>query len=134
MSLMQELFADTADQIAELSAERGQNFGGGEMLFPAEGTELAGTSETRQAETYQRQLEAAEQEGDQESANYYRFCMDRARTEISFGNSREGFSDGHSESYWLEKAGKEYAKNGKTASYDLYIKRAGEAHAAGKKR
>lgn len=54
----------------------------------------------------------------------------KENNDISFGSSREGFSAGHSESYWKEKAGKELVEKGKTSSYELYMKRAGEAAAA----
>ena len=112
------------------------------------------TDETRQRELLERMehlqalLEEARNAGDIDVANYYESKVERlqtqlesfggkmeesggGRSEISFGSSREGFSCGHSESYWKEKAGEELAENGKTSSYDLYLKRAGEAAAAG---
>lgn len=98
-----------------------------------------------QKETLQAQLEAAQEAGNAEKANFFNGEIARldemlARMEgmsdnpvkgqeISFGNSREGFSDGHSESYWKKKAGEEYVKNGESSSYKLYVKRAGEAKA-----
>ena len=42
--------------------------------------------------------------------------------DIAFGNSRDGFSRGHSSSYWKEMAAEEYAENGKSASYIYYMK------------
>lgn len=42
--------------------------------------------------------------------------------DIAFGNSRDGFSRGHSSSYWKEMAAEEYAENGKSASYNYYMK------------
>lgn len=49
--------------------------------------------------------------------------------EVSFGNSRDGFSCGHSESYWKEKMAEEIVENGKSSSYYLYKKRLEEAAA-----
>lgn len=99
----------------------------------------------RQREMMQAQLEAAQEAGNAEKANFFNGEIAKldemfARTEemsdnqtkvqkISFGSSREGFNGGHSESYWKQKAGEEYVKNGESASYKLYIKRAGEAKA-----
>lgn len=99
---------------------------------------------------YQSEIDTAVKEGNPERENYYKSKLERLQeqmygthqgavsetsdgrpargSELSFG-SREGYSDGHSESYWAEKAGKELAEHGKTASYDLYMKRLGEAKA-----
>lgn len=117
------------------------------MEFIPEAMELAestGMSELlEQKETLQGQLEAAQEAGNVEKANFFRGELVRldeklARQtepaggmsrELSFGRS-EGFSGGHSESYWLEKAGKEAVEHGTTTTgYKLYMKRAAEARA-----
>lgn len=98
-----------------------------------------------QKEMLQAQMEAAQEAGNVEKVNFFNGEITKLdemlaqakempdnRTKahmISFGSSREGFSGGHSESYWLQKAGEEYVKNGKSESYKLYLKRAGEAKA-----
>ncbi len=43
-------------------------------------------------------------------------------SDIAFGNSRDGFSRGHSSSYWKDMAEEEYKEKGNTASYKYYIK------------
>lgn len=114
-----------------------------EAMETIEGTEM--NELLGQRETLQAQLEAAQEAGNVEKANFFNGeiakldemlaqaeGMSDNQTkgqEISFGSSREGFSGGHSESYWKQKAGEEYVKNGESASYKLYIKRAGEAKA-----
>lgn len=111
-----------------------------ETVEDTEMNELMGQKETLQA-----QLEAAKEAGNVEKANFFNGEISRLDEmlaqaegmsdnqtkgqEISFGSSREGFSGGHSESYWKQKAGEEYVKNGKSTSYKLYMKRAGEAKA-----
>lgn len=114
-----------------------------EAMETIEGTEM--NEMLGQREMMQAQLEAAQEAGNVEKANFFNGEIAKldemlARMEgisdnqtkvqkISFGSSREGFSGGHSESYWKQKAGEEYVKNGESASYKLYIKRAGEAKA-----
>lgn len=118
------------------------------MEFIPEAMELAestGMSELlEQKEALQGQLEAAQEAGNMEKANFFRGELARvdeklarqAETtggigkELSFGRS-EGRSDGHSESYWREKALKEAAEHPEkeTTGYKLYVKRADEARA-----
>lgn len=108
-------------------------------------TESFGMSELlEQKEALQGQLETAQEAGNMEKANFFRGELARldeklARQaepaggmsrELSFGRS-EGFSGGHSESYWLEKAAKEAVEHPEkeTTGYKLYMKRAAEARA-----
>lgn len=114
-----------------------------ETMETVEGTEM--NELLGQRETLQAQLEAAQEAGNVEKANFFNgeiVKLDEMLAqregmsdnqikgqEISFGSSKEGFSGGHSESYWKKKAGEEYVKNGESASYKLYMKRAGEAKA-----
>ena len=98
---------------------------------------------------YQAEIDEARESGNLERESHYKAKLESLKEqltvsessqseeevkpfkgqELSFGNSREGFSDGHSESYWAKKAGEELAKNGKTSSYHLYMKRLAEAKA-----
>ena len=116
------------------------------MEFMAEAMELVegtGMSDLlERKEVLQGQLEAAQEAGNVEKVNFLSSELGKLDEqvaqqaeiadgigrgqEISFG---EGYSDGHSESYWRKKAGIEYVKNGKSTSYKLYVKRAGEAKA-----
>lgn len=119
------------------------------MEFISEAMETTKSTEMSellgQRETLQAQMEAAQEAGNVEKANFFNGEIAKLdeilaqeegmsdnqtkEQEISFGSSREGFSGGHSESYWKKKAGEEYVKNGESASYKHYIKRAGEAKA-----
>ena len=119
----------------------------GGMEFIPEAVELSESAEMsellEQKEALQGQLEVAQEAGNVEKANFFRGELARldeklaqqAETtgcigrELSFGRS-EGRSDGHSESYWREKAVKEAAEHGTTTTgYKLYVKRADEARA-----
>lgn len=98
-------------------------------------------------EKLQSQLETELVAGNTEKVNYLKGRIEELKTQItkvetkskesdnmkdsqiSFGSTKEGFSDGHSESYWKKKAGEEYIKNGESSSYKFYLKRAGEAKA-----
>ena len=111
-----------------------------EAIETTESTEISKLQETLQA-----QLEAAQEAGNVEKANFYSGEISRLNElstqvegasevqerghEISFGSTKDGFSGHHSETYWKEKAGKEYAEHGNSPSYKYYIKRAGEAKA-----
>ena len=112
-----------------------------EAVELAESAGMSGLLE--QKEVLQGQMEAAQEAGNMEKANFFRGELARldeklaqqAETtggmgrELSFGRS-EGRSDGHTESYWREKALKEAAEHGTTTTgYKLYVKRADEARA-----
>lgn len=60
--------------------------------------------------------------GDQCSGTSAVTDCNQKRSDIAFGNTRDGFSRGHSSSYWKEMAAEEYAKNGNSASYKYYMK------------
>ena len=110
-----------------------------EAMELAEGTEMSELLEQRDA--LQGQLEAAQKAGNTEKANFFRGELAKldeqlaqqaesadgigGGQEISFG---KGYSGGHSESYWKDKAAEEYAKNGESAYYKKCLKHAGEAH------
>lgn len=116
------------------------------MEFMSEAIELAKDTEMgellEQKEMLQGQLEAAQEAGNIEKSNFLSgelAKLDERMAQqpetlvginreqlISFG---EGYSGGHSESYWREKAGIEYVKHGKSRAYYRYVKRAGEAKA-----
>lgn len=118
------------------------------MEFMAEAMELAesaGMGELlEQRDALQGQLEDAQESGNVEKANFFRGELAKLEEqlaqagetasgmgkgqEISFGSSREGFSNGHSESYWREKAAKAEIE-GQTASRNLFKKYAEEARA-----
>lgn len=107
-----------------------------------EDTEMSGL--LKQKEALQGQLEAAQVAGNVEKANFFRGELAKLEEQpaqagetasgmgkgqaISFGSSREGFSGGHSESYWREKAAKAEIE-GQTASRNLFKKYAEEARA-----
>lgn len=115
---------------------------GGVAVELAESTEMSGLLE--QKEALQGRLEAAQKAGNTETANYFRGELAKLEEqlaqagetasgmgkgqEISFGSSREGFSGGHSESYWREKAAEADIK-GDIQSRGYYEKRVREAHA-----
>lgn len=100
---------------------------GFEIFEALESVETPGVSELQeQREQLRLQVEAAQEAGNTEKANYFLGEMSKLDAqltqleseggtgEITFG---KGFAAGHSETYWKEEMAKEYAAYGKTPYY-----------------
>lgn len=110
---------------------------GFEIFEALESVETPGVSELQeQREQLRLQVEAAQEAGNTEKANYFLGEMSKLDAqltqlesqgetgEIAFG---KGYSAGHSEDYWRKEAAKELAERGKTPHYYTCKKRLEEA-------